>query len=191
MTPVDADALDAMLLDELRREPGQLVDRIRDAIATIASDRAITADLLLEAERALAAADDRVDRVKRDYLDGKLAADDYAEFKPRTEDERAAATAEVERLRARAGQLQTTLADDDLDDAVQRVLARVNEVLVDAGRIETARNVVRSAWPAITARRDGDDVWLDTGDVSEGFAQALDSTIKYDALPMLSIVERG
>jgi hypothetical protein len=191
MAPIDADAVETMMLDELRREPGQLVDRIRDAIATIVSDRATTADLLLEAERALAAADDRVDRVKSDYLDGRLAADDYTEFKPRVEDERAAAAAEVERLRARAGQLQTTLADDDLDDAVARVLARINDALSDAGRIETARNVIRSAWPKITAHRDGDDVWLDTGDVSDGFARALSSTIEYEGLPMISFVERS
>lgn len=189
MTPVDADALDAMMLDEFRREPGQIVDRIRAAVTTLSADRTTTLDRLAEAERALAIAADAVDRVKRDYLAGKLAAEDYAELKARAESERAGAAAEAEQLRARAEQLQPTLVDD-VDAAVERVMTHISEALADAARIEAASNIIRSAWPRVICHRDGDDVWLALGDVSASFAHALSSTNKYDVLTMISFVEQ-
>ena len=155
------------------------------------ADRDTTADRLAEAEQSLAKTVERMGRVKRDYLDGSLPADDYAEFKALLEGEHAAGEAEVAQLRARAGELATALGQTDVDAAVRRVMARIGEVLADTERIEHTRNIIRSIWPVVTVHHDGDEIRLETGPVAAGFATALGSTTDYEGLAMMSSPPRS
>jgi hypothetical protein len=52
----------------------------------------------------------------------------------------------------------------------------VAEVMADSRRIEQTRNVICSIWPNIVVHHDGDQIRLETGPVSAGFATALSST---------------
>jgi len=139
---------------------------------------------LAEAERALTTTVERMARVKNDYLDGKLSADDYAEFGPRVEAEHAAAEAEMTQLRAHSGELAQALGSDDLETAVGQVTERIGEVLAGSERIEHARAVIRSIWPKVTVHHNGNQqIRLETGPVAAGFARALCATTNYAGLP--------
>jgi hypothetical protein len=61
---------------------------------------------LRDAEREADLADERLTRIRRDYADGKLSADEWRGFADEIEEGRSACLAEVDRLRARVSQLQ-------------------------------------------------------------------------------------
>ena len=71
MPPIPIDAVESMMLDELKAQPGELVSRIEDVISGMLTDRDTVADRLAEAERALVVTEERTERVKRDHLDGR------------------------------------------------------------------------------------------------------------------------
>jgi DNA invertase Pin-like site-specific DNA recombinase len=189
MRPIPADALEAMMLDQLKAWPRQMAGRVRDAVAAILTARDSTVDQLAAAEREVASLRAQHERTERDYRAGDLPARLYGDLIATIEDETAAAVAQVEQLAARAEQLTTSLGGGELDAAVQRVMARISEIISDTARIETARNLIRQAWPTITAHRDGDEVWLEVGDVSDGFLQAVTSANDSLGLPMVSFAE--
>jgi hypothetical protein len=180
MTPVDAAAVEAMMFDVVQTQPGILVGRVREAVESLLATRDVTADRLAEAERDLATLVARRDKIESDYLAGELPARLYGELRDKLDTETVAAQAQVDQLRSRAAELTTALTGDEVEQAVATVIERISEVVADSGRVETARNVIRQAWPTIILRRNGDDVELELGDVSPGFAQALSSTMDYN-----------
>jgi len=184
MPPVDAEAIEAVMLDELKQQPGVLAARVKDAIAGLFADRDVTSGRILEAEREAADIARKRALVERDYLAGELPAEHYRRFVDMLTAEQEASDAQLARLRARVGELTAALGRDELDVAVHRVMDRIGEVLQGSERIEQARNVIRSAWPTVVLHHDGDRIRLETGPVSEGFTTALSSTIEYDGLPL-------
>jgi DNA invertase Pin-like site-specific DNA recombinase len=100
---------------------------------------------LADAEREAQKAKDRLARVKRDYQDGKLDADDWREFKTELTAERKAADAEVLRLREQADDVEGW---SDLKDAEAETLERLTEIRqAIAGEVRDAEGLdaVRAA----------------------------------------------
>jgi site-specific DNA recombinase len=81
--------------------------------------------LLGAAEREAQKARERLDRVRRDYQDGKLAADDWAEQREQLTDEHLGAVAEVRRL---GDQQQEVTEWGELRDVEADVLRKLSEV---------------------------------------------------------------
>jgi hypothetical protein len=183
MPPIPPDAVEAVILDELKAQPGQLAARIKGTIEVMLSDRQVTADRLAEAEREAATLTERQTRVQRDYLGGDLSAKHHAEFVAVLDEQQAANAAQVAQLRARLDELDAAVDRGDLDQAVGRVMDRARDVLNDSQGIEHTRAVIRSIWPQIVVHHDGGQVRLETGEVSDGLAAALCSTTGYDGLP--------
>jgi hypothetical protein len=78
-----------------------------------------------QSEREARKAEDRLARVRRDYQDGKIEADDWAEQRDQLTTEHQAAQAEVERLSASE---QEAHAGGDLIDVEAETLRRLSEV---------------------------------------------------------------
>jgi site-specific DNA recombinase len=84
-------------------------------------------------------AEDRLARIRQDYIDGELSASDWRALRADLEEELAAAAAETERLR---GQEADVAAWADLSDAEQVVLEQLTEIRrIVAGRITAAEAI--------------------------------------------------
>lgn len=108
--------------------------------------------LLGEAEREAQRARERLDRVRRDYQDGKLAADDWAEQRDQLTGELDGAEAEADRLR---DQEHEVTAWGELRDVEADVLHQLSEIRkAIAGEIDRAEDVdaVRAAFSRLFAR---------------------------------------
>ena len=132
MPPIDADALEEMMLDELKARPGVLVDRVGEAVTSLLAARDSTADRLAEAETELAELRAQRERAERDYRAGELPARLYGELVETIGAETDAAEAQAARLQARAAELASTLSGNQVDAAVSRVMDRIGEVVTDA-----------------------------------------------------------
>jgi site-specific DNA recombinase len=102
--------------------------------------------LRANAEQEAQLAAERLARVRRDYQDGKLAPDDWAEQREQLEGERDAAEAEPERLSASEREAET--GNPLFGDAEEEVLRRLTEIRrAVAGEISDADGVdaVRAA----------------------------------------------
>jgi DNA invertase Pin-like site-specific DNA recombinase len=75
------------------------------------------------AEQEAQRAEERLTRVRRDYLDGKLTADEWHEFRDGLDDERQAADAEAKRMRDREEGLKRAAVRYDAEGEVVRQLA--------------------------------------------------------------------
>jgi hypothetical protein len=95
--------------------------------------------LLAQAETDMATAEAEVQRLDREYRTGKLRADRYDRLVTQAESERDAATAEVERHRARAAQVEANVEQLDVEGDVLRRLAELEAAV--KGRINGARDV--------------------------------------------------
>jgi site-specific DNA recombinase len=107
------------------------VDATRAAVteahqAKAAQARALAAQAEREAQRAEA----RYSRVRRDYQDGKLAADDWTEQRDELIAERDAARAEVERHRQQEADIAANLAAIDTEQAVMEELAALRAIVL-------------------------------------------------------------
>lgn len=189
MPYVDAAAVERAMLDFLETHPGVLASHIHAALESMSESRAVTGDRLAEVERDLAKLDARRDRLAADYRAGDLPANLYTEERETLAAETLAARAQADQLRGRADELTNALDDDQINDAVATVMERIAAVVADAGRIETARNVIRQAWPTIALRYHDGRIDFDLGDVSPGFTAALASTNDYRGLPLLSFMD--
>ncbi|MGH2963826.1 MAG: recombinase family protein [Solirubrobacterales bacterium] len=98
---------------------------------------------LADAEAEVARASERLARVKRDYADGKLDADDWREFKKELTAERKAAEAQAERQRERVEEVETS----DVADAEAEVLERLAEIreAIEGGKKGRDLDAVRAA----------------------------------------------
>jgi chromosome segregation ATPase len=174
MPPIPLEDLEAMILDELRARPGQLVDRVREAVEQVFADRDATIARLEEAEREVATLAVQHARLDRDLrvIDDERDRRQLLRILGDIDAEAAAASAQVEQLRARADE-HAASAIDDLDSAVTDAMKRIAETISDTDRIETARNVIRQAWPQIVAHYNGATLRVDTGQVSPDFVASL------------------
>jgi site-specific DNA recombinase len=101
--------------------------------------------MLVAAEREAGLASDRLARVKRDYLDGSLSAAEWRELRSELEAEAAAASSSVERLRARADEVEAEGAEIDAAEELLGHLAELRAAV--AGRVREGGSVegVRAA----------------------------------------------
>jgi DNA invertase Pin-like site-specific DNA recombinase len=105
--------------------------------------------LLDQAQREEFLAGERLGRVRRDYTDGRLGAEDWVDLRGELTAERQSAHAEVERLTAALADVER---DSDLGDAEQdtlRLLAEIRKSI--AGEVNSAEGVdaVRAAMAAL------------------------------------------
>jgi hypothetical protein len=102
-------------VEETRRSIAEARDR------KLAEVRALREQAEHEARRA----EERLARVRRDYTDGKLDADDWREFRAELGEERDAARAEAERLTAQLHDVEQWGA---VRDAEAETLRRLSEI---------------------------------------------------------------
>jgi DNA invertase Pin-like site-specific DNA recombinase len=98
-----------------------------------------------DAEREARRAEERLARVRRDYMDGKIDANDWREFRDELEAERDAARAEAERLTTQQREVE---AWGELRDAEAETWRRLSEIrAVIAGEVRDAEGLdaVRAA----------------------------------------------
>jgi hypothetical protein len=138
-----------------------------DAMVREADERrslhlAETATQLTGATEELRRAEERIERVRRDYLDGKLAAEQWQDFTRELESERDAAVAAVEQLRACADAIE---AEDELADAEAETLEALQAIrmalagfVTGAADIAAGRQALRRVFDSFTLYRYGDDV---------------------------------
>jgi anti-sigma factor RsiW len=94
-----------------------------------------------QAERDEHEASDALARVRRDYKDGKLSADDWAEFREELTAELEAASANVARLRK---QEQEAAKATSIRDAEEETFRRLGELRREiAGRVKRSRGTRR------------------------------------------------
>jgi DNA invertase Pin-like site-specific DNA recombinase len=122
------------------------VEATRQAVAE-ARDRKLAevGALRDDAEREVHRAEDRLARVRRDYTDGKIDANDWRDFRDELEGERDAAHAEAKRL---ATQQREVEAWGELRDAETETWRRLSEIrAVIAGEVRDAEGLdaVRAA----------------------------------------------
>ncbi len=114
-------------------------------------------ELLAEATREQRRAEERIARVRRDYQDGKLDAEDWREQREELAAELEGATAEVDRLHAQEGDVAVWA---DLVDAEQVVLEHLTEIrravageITDTEAIEPVRAALASAFERFVLHR--------------------------------------
>jgi site-specific DNA recombinase len=122
------------------------VQATRDAIAAAHNRKlAEVTALRRDADRDLQRASERLARVRRDYVDGRLDASDWAIFRDELSAEHDAARAAVERLDASHSDVQRAGALLDAEREMLGTLAEIRRAI--AGEIQAAENVaaVRAA----------------------------------------------
>src|SRR4051794_2349261 len=89
--------------------------------------------LLQQAQHEAKLADERVARVRRDYTDGKLVAEDWNEFRVELGAEREAARAEVQRLSAQQKDVESWGELRDAEADTLRMLAEIRAAIGGGG----------------------------------------------------------
>jgi hypothetical protein len=143
--PISRELVDAAAFDYFARTALD-VDATRQQLAD-AQGRKLTelAELVAEAEREMQRADDRLVRVRRDYQNGRLDADDWREQRQQLTSEWEGAQAEAERLRSRTLEIG---AISELRDVEQEVLEQLADLRAAvAGQVEAGAGLdaVRAA----------------------------------------------
>jgi site-specific DNA recombinase len=122
------------------------LDATREAVLAASEHKLGEINLLLEsAEREAQRATERLARVRRDYTDRKLDAEDWQSFKAELVPERDAAEAQAERLRRSRAAVAASAGRVDHEHEVLRHLAAIRRSIV--GDIQAAEGVeaVRAA----------------------------------------------
>jgi len=137
----------ALDVDAMRRE----VDERRSLEAAELAARTA------EAETDLVRARERIERVRRDYLDGKLTAEERRDFMAELEPELAAATGALDRLMARAAELEAEAATEDAEEETFAALAAIRQALAGivtgAADLDEARRALRRVFDSFTVYR--------------------------------------
>jgi site-specific DNA recombinase len=100
--PVSRELIDSAAVEHFRDALHDLDSTVALAGQRVREELEETRALLSQAERAAVQATTRLERVKRDYQDDKIDADDWREQRTQLTTEREAAEAEVKRLQAAA-----------------------------------------------------------------------------------------
>jgi DNA invertase Pin-like site-specific DNA recombinase len=118
-----------------------------------------------QAEQEARRAEERLARVRRDYADGRLDAEDWREFRTELSGEREAARAEAERL---GGQLREVERWGELRDAeaeTLRTLAELRALIAgeinDAGGLDALRAVLARTFDYFILRREAQHVHVE------------------------------
>ena len=105
-------------------------------------------------------AEERLERVRRDYLDGKLTAEHWEDFLAQLEPEREAAAAALEQL---YGQAEVTRNEATVRDAEAETLAALQAIrealaglVAGAADVDAARRALRRVFESFTLHRYGD-----------------------------------
>jgi DNA invertase Pin-like site-specific DNA recombinase len=152
MPTVRRELVDGAILDYFQRAALD-VDATRAAIAE-ACDRLLseTRSSLDAARTEAARADESLDRVKRDYLDGELSAAKWCALSDELEAGRAAAGAAVERLEDRLAEVE---ASSDLFDAEGEALAFLADLRSAVAGTVASAETVAAARQALLGTFDG------------------------------------
>jgi hypothetical protein len=141
---VDRAAVDLAALDYFQRAALDVEALERDLTAALSEKRAIVGDQVKRAQMEERTATDRLTRIRRDYQDGKLAADDWREQRHELTAELEGARAELERAEAREAEL--VAAEEASGEPRERALARLAAIreavageLTDAEGIDQLR----------------------------------------------------
>jgi hypothetical protein len=159
--PVSRALIDEMALDYLSHVEHDILghrQRFRDSILAMMDS---IAQLRADAEHEATDAQTRFDRVRRDYQDGRIDADDWT-------DQRTTLLAEIDAQRGYADQLQNrhqrldiylkTDAADELDRAITAISSVIRGVTrFDSPSLATARATITTLFASFTLKRnDGD-----------------------------------
>jgi hypothetical protein len=155
---VDMEDVDGAVLAYLAEVGIDAEASIRLVAEANAARTAATAAELDSARASLADVDDSLARIKRDYREGKISAEDWQGFKADLEDERKAAAAQVARLEAQTKTNGTEAAQEAIP-AVADALALVRHA-VEAGE----KDALRSALERLFSR-------FIVGEIAEAVAQ--------------------
>lgn len=120
------------------------------------------------AERDERQARERMDRVRRDYQDGKLAADDWAEQRTQLTAESQGAAAKLAQLTEREAQVEALMDVRDGEAESLRALARIRDAIAGTIRaadgVDAARAAILSLFEGFTVRNFSPDAtWADDG----------------------------
>jgi hypothetical protein len=127
MPNVSARLIDAAVLADFENNWLDVEATRARLAASFAEWGAEAAEALGGAQAASARAQERYDRVRRDYHDGKLDAEDWSEQRQQLRDELQAAEAQVEAMRRRQAQVAADLARRDVEAETLRTLAMLRE----------------------------------------------------------------
>jgi len=113
----------------------------------LAHDRRIREARLLreQSERAAQQAVERLARIRRDYVNGKLSPDDWQEFRDELEPERDAARAEASRHAAQEAELESSTAIEDAETEVLQRLAETRASIAGDVASQTSLQSIRAA----------------------------------------------
>jgi hypothetical protein len=101
--------------------------------------------LLEQAEHQARRAEERLARVRRDYADGRIDAEDWREFRVELSAERDAARAEAERLAAQHREVETWGELRDTEAETLRRLSEIRALIAGEIRDATGLDAVRAA----------------------------------------------
>jgi Glutamate/Leucine/Phenylalanine/Valine dehydrogenase/Recombinase zinc beta ribbon domain len=159
--PVERSLIDDAMLSELTKrylDVEATQERLR---ARMEADAALAAGNLADVKRDLTRAEDALQRVKRDYLDWKITADDWSEFRDDLTAQRDAAAAAAEQARQR-----TAMVTPQAIDVEQETLKRLSELRdVVLGKLDAApdldavRNVLRQLFRVVYYQPANVDHW--------------------------------
>ncbi len=112
------------------------------------------------AREELRRAEERLERVRRDYLDGKLTAEHWEEFIVQLEPERDAASAALDQLGTQAAvtRSEATLRDAEAETlaALQTIRETLAGIVTGAADIDAARRALRRVFESFTLHRYSD-----------------------------------
>lgn len=145
---VKREAIDSAVMDYFEGAVLDLEATRRDIEAAIERQSTTTRELREQAERDERQAVERLARVKRDYMDGRLDADDWHEFRDELAAEQEAAQSKLERL---TEQQARVMADARLDVEAEtlRYLAEIRAAVIGTVRNADGVEAVRAALLAL------------------------------------------
>lgn len=134
------------------------VEATRAAIAQARDRKLAEVQALLDAaEREVQRAEERLARVRRDYTDGRLDAEDWREFKRELTAERDAARAELQRLEAQYREVEEWARVRDAEAETLRRLSEIRALIagevVGADGLEAVRAALTRTFEAFIVRR--------------------------------------
>ena len=154
--PVRRAAVDSAVLAFFEQTSIDMEQTKRDLQARADHEQALLADLIASAERDEAQARERLTRVRRDYQDGKLDADDWSQQRVELQNELQAAQDNAERLRTRhaeAGADESAVDDLELLQRLAEIRAAVaGDITANPEDFEATRAALRRVFKAFHLR---------------------------------------
>lgn len=137
-------------------------DEMRERLHEVSSEKIGEATALADqADREEQQAVAALNRIRRDYVAGKITADDWASFQAELEEEQAASRNKAAQLRARAAEIETEAAQVDVETELVARLARLMRTVMGKADDPEAINEMRAALAATFERIVHQPVWED------------------------------